>query len=1068
MRKKKCWSLCFLDRVKQLKPIFLTPLLLCLISVNGYANNNVEEEVQELVVTGVVTSEEDGMPIVGVNVILKDSNTGAITDFDGHYSIKVPSGKSVLIFSSLGFVKTQVVVGGQSTINVALKADVSQLDEVVVIGYGTAKKETLTGSIEQIKSDKFEDLAVTNPALSLQGASPGLVVTRNSSRPGSEGLGMQIRGTSSVNGIAPLIVIDGVPVLSNNSFYDMNPDDIEAISILKGGSASIYGSRAAGGVILVTTKKGKGKTKVVASTVFRLGTVGIRPPTPTMQQYANIFLEASSQDSNPDYFFWNKSALEKMASGYEGIYELGGRLGNIHLSNANIFDQMYGDAYSNQHNLSVSGGTDKSNYRVGLSYDQNVGGLKTAYDGTEKYNFLVNYGYDISEKLSFNTNISYFFKDFSGPSGGLNANSITYDAPLFAAQNPYGQWYGNFGVVGGGKNAIANSAEGGRVNDEREQLKIALSADYKITDDLSFSGSFAYARDYQNYQKYVLNVKTYGWFGTPANSSINPTPYIFEEMNMGTYKNFKGAFNYSKSLRDHNVSGLLAAEGELKTSKHLDGRRNGFEDYGVYDLNLGSTDLIVTNNGGAGTWGFFGYIGRLNYDYKGTYLLELQGRRDGASRFADGYKWSNYGSISGGWVVSNEKFLRDSNIISFLKVRGGYGELGSTSGINTFSYLSGVSFGDTVFGSTAGLQNTAKADGLTSTTTTWERIVTSEFGVDFKLFNNKMFGSVDFYKKDNIGMLIRGVYPSVVGASAPYTNIGNLETAGWEAVLGWKDTVGDFSYSISANMSDTKNIITKYEGGQTIVAGLNDAGNGEILQHYPINSYFMYETNGFFENQAAVDSYYATYTGGGSNGLVPSQLSSTVSLRPGDSRIVDTNGDKVINSEDLVYKGDASPHYVYGLNLNAQYKNFDISAFFQGVLDQNILRTGYFAYPFGAVYQNQSTAFMGKTWSESQPNSQYPRTSTNATRTAWNFANKDFMLQNNRYLRLKTLVLGYNIKALKIANTEIDNLRIYFSGNDLFEFTSLDDGYDPEASANSNSSSYPFMRTWALGVKLSI
>ena len=1058
---------------KSLVVVFLTLLITTTYGSTVTLDNLNSKDIilqQSIVIKGTVTSEDDGMTLPGVSVVLKGTKKGVITDFDGNFSIEVASSKSVLTFSFLGFSNTDVIVGNNTNLNVALKTDVSQLEEIVIVGYGTAKKETLTGAVEQVKAEKFKDLAVTNPALALQGATPGLVVTRSSSRPGGEGIALQIRGTTSINGIAPLIVIDGVPALSSASFYDMNPDDIAAISVLKGGSASVYGSRAAGGVLLVTTKKGKGEVKVNLSTVLRVGTIGVRPPTPTMQEYASIYLEAASQDTNPDYFFWNQSSLEKMASGYEGIYELGGILGTIHLSNGNRFDEMYGSSFSNQHNLSVSGGTDKSNYRVAVGYDQNVGGLKTTYDGTEKYNFLVNYGYEVSEKLKLNTNISYFHKHFSGPSGGLGATAITYDAPLFAAQNPYGQWYGNFGGVGGGKNSIANTIDGGRTNNKTEQLKIAMSADYSITDELSFTGSFAIARDFKDYQKYVLNVPTYDWFGNKAASSVNTTPYIYEQQANGTYTNYKGAFNYKKSIGNHNFAGLLAIEAELKTSKNLNARRNGFTDYGVYDLNLGQEDLLSTNDGGSGTWGFYGYIGRFNYDYKGKYLLELQGRRDGASRFSEGYKWSNYGSFSAGWVASKESFLENVDFLTFLKFRGGYGELGSTSGIGTFSYLSSVGFGNTIFGTSAAFQQTSSSNGLTSTSTTWERIKTSEAGVDFKLFNN-LSGSLDLYKKENIGMLIRGNIPATAGASAPVTNIGNLESKGWEFMLGWNNgRIGNVEFGVSANISNTTNNVTEYLGAESVVAGLNAVGDAEIIQGKPINSFYMYKTDGFFEDQAAVDAYYAEFTGGASDGIVPSQFSPTVNLRPGDTRIVDTNGDKVINADDLVYEGDASAHYVYGLNLNAKYKNFDITAFFQGTLDQQVLRTGYFSYPFVRQWQNQSTSFLGKTWTETNTNAQFPRTSTNYVRSTWNYANKDFMLQNNKYVRLKTLVIGYNIKDLKIGNTEVDNLRIYFSGNDLFELSNLKDGYDPEASSNSNSgsASYPFMRTWALGVKLSI
>ena len=1061
------------------KPLPLTALFLIVFITNGYSinntvNNNGEINLQQLTITGTVLSDGIGGPIPGVSILVKGTNIGAITDFDGNYTINVPSSNSILVFSYIGFTTIEKKVDNNKTINVTLTADVSELDEIIVVGYGVAKKETLTGAVEQVKSKAFQDLAVTSPALALQGRTPGLTVTRSSTRPGGEGLGFLIRGQTSVNGIAPLLVIDGVPALNNSSFSDMNPDDVDNISILKGASASIYGARGAGGVIIVTTKKGKGEVKVEASTVLRHSTIGIRPPSPTMQEYASVYLEAASNDVNPYYFFWDKESLEGMAAGEERIYE-NGILGNIYLGNGNLFDQMYGSTFSNQHNVSISGSTEKSDFRLSGGYDHNVGGLKTTYDGAKKYNFAFNYNYNVNEKLKIGVNVSYFHKHFSGPSTGLGSESLSYDAPLFLAKNPFGQWNSNFGVIGGGNNAIASTVDGGRTNNKTEQFRFIFSTNYKITDNLSFAGTFSMARDLKNYQKYVLNVPTYGWFGNKANSSVNTTPYIYEEKDEGTYKNVKGALNYKKSFGNHNLTGTLAIEAELKTSKNLDVRRDGFEDYGVYDLNLAPIDVNVATNGGAGTYGFYGYIARVNYDYKQKYLLELQGRRDGSSRFAEGYKFFNYGSLTAGWVVSNEDFLSDNNILSFLKLRGGYGDLGSVSGVSTFGYLQGVSFGTSLFGQNAGWQTTATANGAFSTSTSWEHIQNQEIGLDFRLLNDKVYGSVDFFKKKNIGMLIRGKVAEVFGATEPVTNLGVMKTTGWEVVLGWRDRVGEFDLGISANMSDTRNVLLSYEGRESdnadlgFAEGLNLASDGNLREGDPLNSFYMYKTDGFFKDEAEVDAYYAKYTET-SAGIIPSEFNADTRLRPGDVKIVDTNGDNVIDDKDLEYKGDNSSHYVFGVNLDATYKNWDISAFFQGTLQQNVHRTGYLAYPFARRYTNHTSAFLGQTWTEENPTAEFPRTSTNYLRAAWNYEYSDFMLQNNAYVRLKSLVIGYNFEDLKIGKTNINKLRVYFSGNDLFELSTLDDGYDPESTSNTNGSnaSYPFMRTWAFGVKVSL
>jgi TonB-linked SusC/RagA family outer membrane protein len=1060
---------------------WITSVMLCGSTTHIHAATATNTDIQQTrSISGKVTSSDDNMGVPGVNVLVKGTSTGTITDFDGNYSIKVPE-SGTLVFSYLGFVTQEIEIGNNITLNVTLDSDTATLDEVVIIGYGSAKKETLTGSVEQVKSEVFEDLAVGSPALALQGRTPGLVVTRGSSRPGNEDINFLIRGSSSVNGIQPLIVIDGVPAINTSAFTDMNPNDVESISVLKGGSASVYGSRAAGGVILVTTKKGKGTIKVDINSVTRVGTIGIRPPTPTMKEYGQVYLAAADADLtaglSPRYFFWdNRETLERIAAGEEGYYDLPIN-GRVWLGEGNRFDDLFGNSHSTQHNISVSGGTDTSNFRISAGYDENVGGLKVADDSSERYNFSLNYNVDVSDRLSFSTNVSYFHRNVSGPLGGLARDAAAYDAPLFPAYNDQGQYYSVFGGVGiaGQRNAVAQVIDGGRTTKLDKQIKLFAQLTYKITKDLNIAASYSYSSQDSDDQAYQLSVPLYSWQGDLA-TTITPASktYIEEETANVTYKNYKASLNYSKSFGDHNVSGLLAIEAEKNTNNGLRARRTGFVDFGVYDLDRGAIDQLVTTEGGGNTWGALGYVGRLNYNFKEKYLFELQGRRDGSSRFAEGQKWSNYFSVSGGWVLSSEDFLKDNNTISFLKLRGGYGKLGSTSGFGNFGYLSTVGFGSTVYGQTnAGQQVTTRASSLFSDTTTWEGIATNEIGLDFKLFNNKIYGSIDLYKKTNSDMLISLIYPDLLGTEAPLTNSGTLETNGWETQIGWRGNIGEVGINVSANMSDSRNKITKYDGAEGLfVPGLNlidssDNRDDRIVLGKPINSFYLYETDGYFANQAEVDAYYAEYGAGG--GLLRDQGTAS-GLVPGDTRIVDTNGDGTINDQDVTYHGDSSPHYVYGLNFGLNYKNWDMSAFFQGALQQNIVRTGYFSAPFQQIWQNQSATWIGKTWTPENLNAEFPRLTTQRNVTNWNYVNKDFMQQNNQYIRLKSLVVGYNFKEIKIANTSINNLRVYFSGNDLFEFTKVKDGYDPEAvaGANDNNATYPFMRTWALGIKVSL
>lgn len=1030
---------------------------------------------QSTTITGYIVSEDDKTPLPGVNVIIKGTTSGVTTDFDGKYSITVPSQNTILVFSFVGYKTQEITVGSKTSIDVFLAVSAESLDEVVVVGYGTRKKETLTGAIETVSAEVFTGQAVASPGLALQGRTPGLVVTRNSSRPGDEDLDFLIRGATSINGISPLIVIDGVPALNNDSFNNMNANDIENISVLKGGSASVYGSRAAGGVILVTTKKGKGDVKVDIGVISRIGTIGIRPPSPTMSEYGQLYLAAVDEDlasgKPPRYFFWNdRETVERIASGEEGYYDLPIN-GNIWLGEGNRFDEMFGNSNSQQYTLGISGGTEKSDFRVSASFDNNIGGLKVTEDSSKRSNFLINYNTEITSKFRVNTNVTYFRNNFSGPTAGLDREAATWDAPLFPTYTADGLYYSQFGGVNipGDRNAVAQVKDGGRETKTLEQFKIFAQAIYDITDYLNVSGSYSYSKQNSIWQQYAVSVPLYSWQGDFA-SNINSTTYISEGTGPDTndgiinYNNYRAALNYDDTYGDHHISGMVALEAEKYERKELYAKREGFVDYGVYDINLGATDLNVTNSGGGTEWGFYGYIARINYDYKSKYFLELQGRYDGSSKFAEGSKWSPYGSVSAGWILSAEDFLKDSNFVSFLKLRGGYGELGSTAGIGDFGYLSTVGFGSTAFGQTsAALQQTSRASSLFSSTTTWERIATSEIGVDFRLLDNKLFGSLDLYNKKNIGMLVKGIVPNVLGTSSPYTNIGDMESKGWEAMLGWKNQFGEWDVAVSANMSNATNEITKYDGAQSIVENLNEASAGENIVGRPINSFYLWETNGYFDSQAEVDAYYANLTPGG---ILPSQ-SSNDALRPGDMIVVDSNGDGKLDNDDLTYKGDNAVHYAFGFNLEVKWRNFDLGAFFQGALKNQIYRTGYFAQPFQAEWQNQSNAWLGRTWTEDNRDAEFPRLSTQRGISKWNYRSKDHILQNNRYLRLKSLIVGYNIPGIK-AGEKVLNTRVYFSGNDLWETTTVKDGYDPESKASSNSATYPFMRTWALGITLSI
>jgi TonB-linked SusC/RagA family outer membrane protein len=1029
---------------------------------------------QTKTISGTVVDSKTSTPISNVSVIVKDTRNGTATDINGKFSIHV-TGQSTLVFSNVGY-ETKEVKVTSSFMKVQMESTSQQLNEVVVVGYGKQKKATLTGSVEQITSKTLESRAVTNIGLALQGETPGLLVTRTSPRPGNEGLNFVIRGLSSVNGSAPLIIVDGVPVLNSFSFLNMNADDIESISVLKDASAAIYGSAAANGVILVTTKRGKGKTRYDLSSNLRFTTNGITGYSPTMQQYATMWLEANKEETNPNWWVWgNQDNLLKMQSGYEGAYHFSTwPTVDYYIFNANRIKEMFATRYSYQNNLSISGSDEKSSYRLSFGMADNKGNLATAYDGQKQYNARFNYDIKLSKKLKLETGISLIDAKTSTPSAGLDATLYGYDMPFFPAKNPFGQWFACFNGVDGGanRNAAARTSDGGRDNQNSLTGRADLKAVYQVYKDLSIEGLASVQNERFNQEKYLLAVPVYNWYGKQtgwagALDTTKTSYYTKAWTSMSQY--YSVLARYSKSIKEvHSISAVAGIEAQKTNYNWVSANRIGFTDLGVQNISLAST-ATQTNDGFSSQYGNLAYFSRLNYSYADKYLLELQGRIDGSSRFATGHKFQKYGGASVGWIFTKEKFFEGiSSVLNFGKIRASYGSSGNqAAGLGEFDYLSLVKIGTTVLGLPAALQNSSSLvnNGLVSYSRTWERVVQKNVGLDLSFFGNRLSSTVDYFTKDNVGMLINVNYPSVLGGSAPKTNSGHFNTKGWEATLKWNETQRKFSYNIAVTLSNTKTMVTDVQGADSYNAGENGIVNG-----YPYQPWFVYKTDGYFKNQKEVDAYYSQYGSSADLAGLP-QNNIAVALRPGDTRKVDVAGTGNITGSgneksSLVYAGDGTPHYTFGINLGGSWKGFDLSAFFQGQLKQLIMRNGYMSYPFAAVWTNQNPSFLGKTWTTDNPNAPFPRLTVNNVRAKWNYVNNDFMLQNNRYIRLKALIIGYSLPESLIRKAKLEKVRVYFSGNDLWEMVHIKDGFDPEMGETSQNSGYPFARTWSFGVNV--
>jgi TonB-linked SusC/RagA family outer membrane protein len=907
---------------------------------------------------------------------------------------------------------------------------------------------------------------------------------------------MQIRGVTSITGVQPLIVIDGVPIIdakqstdanvrgNGNAFFNMNSDDIESITVLKDGMAAIYGSRAAGGVILVTTKKGKGgKMKVDYGVNMRINTMGIRTPSASLKEWATMFLSANTEESQPWWWFAQKEVMENIAQGKEGYYPTT-HWGTMYVGQGDRYAEMFQPRMSVQHNISVSGSTEKTSFRISGAYADNQSNLATCYDGQKQYNLRLNYDLQVTKRVKLITNLTYQKDYTSGPSGGLDQSLAAQDPPFFPAKNPFGQWHSNFNNAGN-RNAAALTTDGGRDNKGNDFIRADVNTIIQLVKGLQFEGSASVQSNQYRRDVYKLTVPLYTWNGTPAAGSLNQTPSISAESNNTFYQNYSALLRYSKSLGKHQFGAMAGLTAELNTWKGLYGYRSGIENTGVYDLNsVAVNQSTITNKGGADQWGLYSYIARLNYSYNDKYLFDVLGRSDGSSRFADGSKVSGFYNVGLGWVFTNEEFIKNLQlpVLDYLKFKASYGETGLQSGIGTFDYYSRINFGSVALGTSPALVPSASVNnnGLSmNSSTTWERVKMFNTGVEMRLLKNRLNIDFNYFKKQNNGMLISITYPAVLGATAPKSNAGVLDVNGWELAVNWIDKINKFDYSVGFNISDSRNELKEFAGAQKIGAGLINNPNSNTSPWsvgYPVNAWFMYQTDGFINNQEDAEAYYSMYTSGTIgelSGYAPSNA--TQGLRPGDTKKIDSDGNGYISAlgngttdkGDVKFMGDNAKHYTFGMNLAGSYAGFEISAFFQGQLENYILRADALAYPFVGIGSNQNASFMGKTWTQDNPGAEFPRLTVYSNRAKWNYVNNDFMLQNNRYIRLKSLIIGYNIPTALLKKINVEKLKVYFSGNDIWELVTIKDGFDPEHGLSSNNAGYPFMRTWSFGLNLS-
>ena len=1063
-----------------------------------------------------------GEPLIGAAVLLSGTTSGDVTDLDGAFSMKVPAGTVTLEISCLGYNGATVTVPAtQNQVTVVLEEDKMVLDETVVIGYGTQKKVNLTGAVAVVESKELEDRTAHNLNNMLQGAVAGLNITTSAGNPGSSG-SLNIRGITSINSADPLVLIDGV----EEDISRVNPNDVANISVIKDASAAaIYGARAAYGVILITTKSGSEKGG--KATVRYSGRWGWEEPTVSTdfetRGYWSVYTVDKfwMADAGKKYTTYNDHDMAELLARVNDKVEdpsrpwvveevRNGRKQWVYYANTDWYHELYNDRHPvQQHNVSVTGGNKEVKYYFSAGYDKQVGVIKLTPDVFRKYNLRAKIDAALNKYMRLSNNTAFFSSTYDYPGGSSIQDSFAYAArhalASYPLKNPDGSWVygtpmisGNYNVANGRHIVFGN----GKHTNQQVRSDFSNTTELKITpfQDLVLTANYTY-RLYQNRDYHRSNHIDFRRYPGAEIEEYTIGAGLDElSQTVNTYQRHSANFfgNYEHTWADaHHFSATAGMNMEYWRSKNLTGSGQNLLSETLLDLDLVGPDAqgatIMEVSGGQNQYAIMGFFGRLNYDFKGRYLLELSGRYDGTSRFQRGHRWGFFPSASVGWRISEEPFFQPlRGTIDNLKLRASYGNLGnqvvrtSSGAQNYFAYLRTISINDFAgysFGESSTMSKYATLSNPVDAALTWETAEQYNIGLDLGMFNNRLTFTGEVYRRNTLNMLTTGPdLPAVYGADSPKTNAADLKTEGYELSLGWRDQFTlaghPFGYHLRGNLSDFRTIITRFDNPTKSLAMSYYEGMryGEI---------WGYVVDGLFKTDEEAKDYTT-------NVLDCSMINGrmTGGFRAGDLRFVDLDNDgkgETVNTLSTGANTVDSPGdrkiignaLQYGFTFGFDWLGFDVSAFFQGTgnhywypAGMNYMFWGPYSYSYVSFLQRD---FIQRCWSEENPDAYFPRPrSYSATGGELARVNTRY-LQNIRYLRFKNLTVGYTLPSVATRKVGIDKVRLYFSGENLAYWSPLKANtryLDPESAYTRDSGSaaaqdhisYPWQRTLMFGI----
>ena len=1032
----------------------------------------------QIALKGTVVDERNE-PMIGIGIVVKNTTIGTATDLDGQFSITVPDSKSVLVFSFIGYKTQEITVGSQKELRVTLREDLQLLDEVVVVGYGTQKKVNVTGSVSVVNPDIIENRPITNVSQALQGVVPGLNFSVNSSNGGAlnSSMNVNIRGSGTIGSgsqAAPLILIDGI----EGDMNSLNPNDIASISVLKdASSSSIYGARAAFGVILITTKTGKsGRTSVSYLGNLRLSSAIQVPNIMDSYKFAQYFNRASTNDGQSPVF--SDEMMSRILAYQRGELKEGttanpntGRWRDYDGANANTdwFKEQYKSSVpAHEHNVSISGGGEKMTYLVSGNFLDQNGLIRHGGDNLKRYSINSRITAKLSDYVDLNYNVKWIRNDYDRPS---------YMTPLFyhniARRWPTNPVYDNNGFIMDGMEVL-QMKDGGRNKEQKDELYNQIQFIFEPIKNwrIYTEGNIRTLNKFTHWD--VLPIYGHDVKGNPFLTSWDGRAAGQTQISENAYKeNFLTTNIYTDYTKDlesgHNFKVMGGFNAEVMKTRNVWGQKDGLISPEVPTLNTATQNQKT--GGGYAEWAVAGFFGRLNYNYKERYMAEVNLRYDGSSRFLSDKRWTVFPSFSLGWNIAQEDFFGNlSDYISTLKLRGSWGQLGNMNTDAWYPFFQSMPIGTQSGGwivDNGVRPNTSSAPGIVSGDMTWETVESWNIGLDWAALNNRLTGSFDYFKRTTKNMIGPAPQlPSILGTSVPKVNNSDMESYGFELEVGWRDKIGDFSYGARFVLADNQQKITRYP---------NETGNIDTWYTNKMDgTIWGYQTIGIAKSDEEMNAHLATLPNGGQNAIGSNWAAGDIMYKDinGDGKI-DAGSSTLTDPGDRTIIGNSTPRFKYGLTLEAAWKGIDISIFFQGVAKRDYMLGGaYFWGATGGMWQ--SVAFK-EHWDFFRPegdplganlDSYYPRTLFSSGDK--NQRTQSRYLQDASYLRLKNLQIGYAIPTMMSQKIGLQHVRIYMSGENLWTKSDISGVFDPELLGGDwgAGKTYPLQRTISFGVNV--